>query len=96
MTLDDLLKDKEKLKKNYLTIKESEIVKRTHSSQRNGLIFSCKKDRQCFSALPILFLYISQRSLRECQGQGKCSARTTPCPNGLVVSSFAPGKNKYS
>lgn len=75
-------------------------MKRTDGSQRNGLIFSGKKDsfnrvilikdRQCLSGLPILFLYISARSLRQYQGRGKCPARTTACPKALVA-----GENKY-
>ena len=42
MSLDDWLK--EKLKRNYLTIKESENMKRRANSRINELILSFKKD----------------------------------------------------
>ena len=42
------------------------------------------KDRRCFSALPILFFIILQRSLWEYQGQASDSPRTIPSLDGLV------------
>ncbi len=81
-------------------------MERTHSSRSNGLIFSYKKDssnkvvfvkdRQCFTALPILFLYIGEGNSKELHEQGKRSARATPCPNRLLAGSFVTAQNKYS
>ena len=62
-----------------LATKESENVKRRDNSRTNGLILSYKKDnfnkvilvkdRQCFCALPILFLFIGNGAYGNIRGK---------------------------
>lgn len=79
MMIDELLKDKEKLKKNYLAVRENKLWKECVTlSLDDRLVFALKrdsfnkvnsiKDRRCFYALLILFLLYCKRSLREYQG----------------------------